>query len=131
MIESTVLNPETYPKPDSLILELFYHSTSIVVTPEQTPFHLGRDNADSGLSISCEFTSRQHCAIEFHGGKFLLNDFSRNGTFVQLNRTTAFRVQNETSPLIGSGCFKLGAVITSDDDPERILFRIKTFTKKL
>lgn len=124
MIEPTALNREAYPEPDDLALELYYRTSSIVITPEQTPFQLGRDNIQSGLPISCEFASRQHCAIEFDGGKFMLNDFSRNGTFVQLNRAQTFRILNETTPLIGAGCFKLGAEI-SIEDPDRILFRIK------
>ena len=128
MIESTALNRETSSNSDAFVLELFYRSASLVVTAEQTPFHIGRDNAESGLSISCEFASRQHCTIEFTDGKFVLKDFSRNGTFVQLNRAQTFRVFNEATPLIGSGCFKLGATMAADD-PERILFRVKYLAK--
>ncbi|RYY73210.1 MAG: FHA domain-containing protein [Gammaproteobacteria bacterium] len=129
MIESTSLNKETA-NTEPLVLELFYRSASIVITAEQTPFHIGRDNIESGLSINCEFASRQHCAIEFNDGKFVLKDFSRNGTFVQLNRAQTFRVFNEITPLIGSGCFKLGATMGLDD-PERILFRVKHSAKKM
>ena len=129
MTESTALNRENPTKSDGLVLELYYNNASIVVTAEQTPFHLGRDTSDKGLAISCEFASRQHCVIEFQDGKFVLKDFSRNGTFVQLNRSQTFRVHNEVTPLIGSGCFKLGATMTLDD-AERILFRIKHFAKK-
>ena len=127
MMESTALNMEPYPKPDGLVLELYYHNTSIVVSPEQTPFHLGRDNMESGLSVRSEFASRQHCTIEFHGDKFVLKDFSRNGTFLQLSHTQTFHIQNETTLLMGGGCFKLGAGI-STDDPDRILFRVKAKT---
>jgi adenylate cyclase len=129
MIEPTSLNKETS-NTEPLVLELFYRSASIVVTEDQTPFHIGRDNTESGLSISCEFASRQHCTIEFNDGKFVLKDFSRNGTFVQLNRAQTFRVFNEITPLIGSGCFKLGATMAADD-PERILFRVKHSARKM
>jgi hypothetical protein len=125
--ESTTLNREPSPKSDGLVLELYYHNSSIVITAEQTPFHMGRDNIEPGLAINCEFSSRQHCAIEFHDDKFILKDFSRNGTFVQLNRSQVFRVHNETTPLIGNGSFKLGANVVNDD-PERILFRVKKVT---
>ncbi len=127
--EPTALNREPSPKPDGLVLELYYHNASIVVAAEQTPFQIGRDNAESNLPVSCEFASRQHCAIEFHDDKFILKDFSRNGTFVQLNRSHVFRLLNETTPLTGSGCFKLGATMTNEDS-ERILFRVKNFVKK-
>jgi hypothetical protein len=128
--EPTALNREPSSKSDSLVLELYYHNTSIVVTEEQTPFHLGRDNTEADLPVNCEFASRLHCAIEFHDGKFILKDFSRNGTFVQLNRSQIFRVHNETTPLIGGGSFKLGAT-TTVDDAEQILFRVKNTTKKV
>jgi len=129
MTEPTALNKELSPKSDGFVLELYYQNASIVVTAEQTPFQMGRDNTESALITSCEFASRQHCAIEFHDGKFILKDFSRNGTFVQLNRSQTFRVHNETTPLIGDGCFKLGATMTIED-AERILFRVKKITKK-
>jgi predicted component of type VI protein secretion system len=129
MTESTALNRELPLNPDSLTLELYYHNASTVVTAEQTPFVMGRENVELDLTVNCEFSSRQHCAIEFHDGKFILKDFSLNGTFVQLNRSQTFRVHNETTPLIGNGCFKLGATMTADD-PERILFRVKKSTKK-
>jgi len=129
MTESTALNRESPQKSEILVLELYYQSNSIVITEQQTPFHIGRDNTESSLSISSEFASRQHCTIDFNDGKFVLKDFSRNGTFVQLNRSQTFRVFNEVTPLIGSGCFKLGATM-SVDDPERILFRVKYLAKK-
>lgn len=123
MIELTTMNTEPYPSVDKVILELYYHDKPIVISPEQTPFHIGRNNPESALSVCGEFASRQHCSIEFQGGKFVLKDGSRNGTYVQLSRTQTFRLLNEDAPLIGAGCFKLGAEIRNDD-PERILFKI-------
>ena len=129
LTQSTALNNRVPSSTsDSLVLELYYQNASTVITAEQTPFNIGRDSKKPGLSINCEFASRQHCVIEFHDGKFILKDFSRNGTFVQLNSSQIFRVHNETTPLIGGGCFKLGATTTIEDS-ERILFRVKNATK--
>ena len=125
-MESTVLNTD-YPESDKIVLELYYHGFPVMVSPEETPFEIGRNDTSAGLSVSSEFASRKHCAVEFHGGKFMLRDFSRNGTFIQLSLSQSFRIQNESTPLIGNGCFKLGAAINSDgDDGERIFFKIKT-----
>lgn len=124
-MEPTSLNTAPYPKTPDIVLELYYHASPVVIAPEQTPFCIGRDAADVGLSVNSEFASRQHCAIEFVGGKFVLRDFSRNGTFVQMSLAQSFRVQNETAPLIGNGCFKLGAAIAVND-PERIFFKTKS-----
>lgn len=129
MNEPTTLNQQAPANSNSLILELYYQNTSIVITAEQTPFSIGRDNGECNLPVNCEFASRQHCAIEFHDDKFVLKDFSRNGTFVQLNLSHIFRVHNEVTPLIGNGCFKLGATMDLVD-PERILFRVKNFVAK-
>jgi FHA domain len=129
MIELTALNPETFPKYDSLVLELYYRDIPFVISDEQTPFFIGRTNSESGLPVNGEFASRKHCVIEFKQGKFILRDFSRNGTFVQLSSAQTFRLQNEATPLIGSGSFKLGAEL-SIDDPERILFKVKAHSKK-
>lgn len=122
-VESTTLNTDLYPKVNNLVLELFYHQNTTIIAPEQTPFQIGRDDS-SGLPVSSEFASRQHCAIEYHDGKFTLRDHSRNGTFVQINLTPIFRIRDELTPLIGTGCFKLGADIATDDD-ERIFFKVK------
>jgi adenylate cyclase len=110
---------------ESLVLELFYNNRPVVILPEQTPFHLGRNNNQAELSVNCEFASRDHCVIEFHGDKFILKDSSRNGTFVQLGSSQVFHLQQEATPLIGNGSFKLGASF-STDDAERILFKVKT-----
>lgn len=110
---------------ENLVLELFYNNKPVVILPEQTPFHLGRDNNQAELSVNCEFASRNHCVIEFHGDKFILKDSSRNGTFVQLGSSQIFHLKREATPLIGNGSFKLGASFSSDDT-ERILFKVKT-----
>lgn len=123
-MESTVFNTEPYPREESVVLELYYHASPVIITPDQTPFQIGRELISAGLCVSSEFASRQHCTIDFQGGKFVLRDFSRNGTFVQLSLANSFRVQNEITPLIGNGCFKLGAAI-GVDDPERIFFKVK------
>jgi adenylate cyclase len=128
-MESTVLNTDLYSESEKIVLELYYHGFPVMVSPEETPFEIGRNDTSAGLSVSSEFASRKHCAVEFHGGKFMLRDFSRNGTFVQLSLSQSFRVQNESTPLIGNGCFKLGAAIGSDDG-ERIFFKVKTLSAK-
>ncbi len=150
MLDSTSMNLDPYPNPDNAVLELYYNNLPIIISPEQTPYPIGRDISDAGLSatgpsvaalsatgpsatgpsaaglsVTGEFASRHHCAIEFHDGKFVLKDFSRNGTFVQLTHSQIFRLKNEATPLTGGGCFKLGATIMVDD-PERILFRVKS-----
>lgn len=122
-VESTTLNTDLYPKVSNLVLELFYHQETTIISPDQTPFQIGREET-SGLPVSSEFASRQHCAIEYHDGKFSLRDHSRNGTFMQINLTPIFRIRDEVTPLIGTGCFKLGADI-APDDPECIFFKVK------
>ena len=70
-----------------------------------------------------QFASRLHCSIEFNDGKFVLKDFSRNGTFVVLGRGPSFRIKEESTPLTGFGSIKLGAEFTAED-AESILFKV-------
>lgn len=124
-MESTVLNTEPYPLTDNPVLELYYHGMALVVLPDKTPFNIGRDNSESALSVTSEFASRQHCVIDYQSDKFVLRDASRNGTFLQINLTPAFRLHHESAPLVGNGCFKLGAAM-GVNDPEVILFKLKS-----
>lgn len=125
MSDATRLNPNPFPDTTGLALELFYQNTPISITPQDTPFLIGRENPEAGLSVAGDFASRAHCCIEYHDGRFLLKDFSRNGTFLKLGSSQTIRLKDEAMALVGSGGFKLGAEMQAYD-PERILFKIIT-----
>ena len=122
MTNSTLLNPNVSGPLPMPILELFYKNRPIEVTPEQTPFLIGRENPRAALSVRGEFASREHCRIEFHEGKFLLKDISRNGTIVKLGIAPSFRLKGEVTPLMGSGSIHLGAEASATE--ACVLFKV-------
>jgi pSer/pThr/pTyr-binding forkhead associated (FHA) protein len=105
-------------------LGLLYQGKEYRIEPGDTPFVIGRDAGTCNLSIQSEYSSRKHCTIEYRDAKFVLNDRSTNGTYVQLGRTENLRVHNESVPLIGHGCFRLGRDFRPDD-PDLIHFVIR------
>ena len=122
MTNSTLLNPQVSAPLQLPVLELFYKNRPIEVAPEKTPFLIGRENPRAALSVRGEFASREHCRIEFHEGKFLLKDCSRNGTIIKLGIAPSFRLKGELIPLTGSGSIHLGAEASTTE--ACILFKV-------
>jgi len=108
----------------SHVLGLLHRGREYHIRPEDVPFVIGRDGELCDLCIANEYGSRRHCVIEYRDSKFVLRDRSTNGTYVQLGRADNVRVHNETTPLIGQGCFKPGQDFRSDD-PDLIHFVIR------
>lgn len=104
-------------------LGLLYRGREYSIAPTDTPFVIGRDEHND-LCVSNEYSSRQHCSIEFREAKFVLSDNSTNGTYLRLGRTENLRVHRETAPLAGRGCFKPGRNFSADD-PDLIHFVIR------
>ena len=53
--------------------------------------------------------SRPHARVEFRNGKFVLVDFSSNGTFLRVDGERDVVLHREAAPLRGSGWIFLGA----------------------
>src|SRR5438876_7503 len=77
-------------------LDLLYRGREYHIEASDTPFVIGRDSGGCNLCIASEYSSRRHCTIEYREAKFVLNDCSTNGTYLQLGRTENLRVHNET-----------------------------------
>lgn len=111
--------------PQKIYLGLLYLGKEYAIKPGDAPFVIGRDEDSCHLCIRNRYSSRKHCTIEYSGTKFVLSDNSTNGTYLQLGRAHNLRVHNESVPLIGHGCFKLGKDFRPDD-PELVHFVIRT-----
>jgi len=71
-------------------------------------FVAGREKSKVSFEINHSKVSRRHCTISLKQGKFILEDHSTNGTYVEhSDRPTTF-VHRESYALIGSGALKLG-----------------------
>jgi class 3 adenylate cyclase len=72
----------------------------------------GRDNS---LVVSDAMASRQHAKIELRRGKFVLSDFSMNGTWVTGSDGRELRLHREETILLGAGRIAFGHPTTAPD----------------
>jgi class 3 adenylate cyclase len=89
------------------------------LTPENTPFIIGRD-LECNLTINGTMVSRQHAVIEFRRNKFVLRDQSTNGIYIRPQQGSAFYIRREEVPLTGEGEISLGKLV--DDRPALNIF---------
>lgn len=89
-------------------LVLTTNNQTITITPDQTPFIIGRDTDCTHLHVSVGLASRDHCHIVYRRGKYVLLDNSTNGTFVTPANQAEIYLRREELPLMTSGSFSLG-----------------------
>jgi hypothetical protein len=81
----------------------------------------GRD-ARSHIVVSSQLASRRHCTISRHEGGFVLQDHSRNGTYLTVAGEGELFVHSHGAPLGKEGWICLGA--SADDSDEVIQYRL-------
>ncbi len=84
------------------------------ISPEQTPFVIGRDPDKSALQINTAQASREHCHIDFRRGKYLLVDHSTNGTYVSTLGEREIYLRREELPLSRQGSISIGQPSTGN-----------------
>ena len=89
------------------------------LTPENTPFIIGRD-LECNLTINGTMVSRQHAVIGYRRNKFILRDQSTNGIYIRPQQGSAFYIRREEAPLTGEGEISLGKLV--DDRPALNIF---------
>jgi hypothetical protein len=92
--------------PQTGSLKLRYFELMFEITATTTPFKIGRDARN--IIIDSNFSSRDHCSIEFRRGKYVLIDHSTNGTYVKFNGSDELYLRREELPLTGSGQISIG-----------------------
>lgn len=95
------------PTSDAVYLHLSYLDISGVLEPSGMTVTLGRDPG-CDLRIHTEFSSRKHATIRFRGGSYLIEDHSRNGTYVILETENELHITGATMELSGAGIISLG-----------------------
>jgi adenylate cyclase len=88
-------------------LMMRYRQKVIALNEKQKSVILGRGDA-CDLLIYNTFASRQHARIECSFGKFLLTDFSANGTYIRFSDNQVIQLSNQQIVLHGSGTISLG-----------------------
>lgn len=79
----------------------------LTISPEQTPWQLGRARQNHTI-VESTFASREHCHILYRRGKYVLIDHSTNGTYVTPAGQREIYLRREELPLEGAGQFSLG-----------------------
>jgi len=96
-------------------LYLTYHNTIKDLGSKTHGIILGRSK-DCDLMVTSDLSSRHHAQLVYRKGKFVLIDQSTNGTFVKAQGGKEVYVQQEETPLSGSGFISLGKAVTVDNE---------------
>lgn len=93
-----------------------YQGRDFSLTPEATPFKIGRDPDLAQLHVSTGLASREHCHIEYRRGKFILVDHSTNGTYVSVGNRPEIYLRREELPLAEQGSIGIGQTLKECDE---------------
>jgi len=104
--EVTQVNSIRIVKPRSFLLTIRYHTQQNRFNPMLVRYLFGRSNNCDQI-IDHPTISREHAEILFLNGRFLLRDFSTNGSvIIQGNKVT--QLHRSSTELIGDGEIYLG-----------------------
>lgn len=104
------------------VLKLRYRDQILQVGTGQSGFTIGR-NPENSLTVSDDYTSRQHAQIFVRKGKFVFVDQSTNGSFIVLPDGSHTFIQREEYLLFNRGWIGLGE-LRLPDHPDVIYFEI-------
>jgi len=88
-------------------LELSVGQTSVVVDVENPVCTLGRA-VDNDIVIESDSASRNHASVELSRGRFVLTDFSTNGTYLMSDEADMGQVRRQSVTLDSYGTIGLG-----------------------
>ncbi len=98
---------------DKLILT--YRGRVLELDPLSPVFTLGRD-PNSSLVVEGDWVSRNHAAIEYKRGYFVISDRSMNGTYVKLGEDDELRLHRDETQLRKTGIISLGQTMAENPD---------------
>ncbi len=119
----SAISDDTQTMPPGGLLELQYRDQRVGISPNHTPFIVGRDHGIAHLQVLSTVASRDHFRIEYRRGKFILADNSTNGTWVQLEGHEPAYLRREELPLTGPGMISVGQAIDLEN-PHLIRFSL-------
>lgn len=116
-IELLAIHKESGSRRPHTFLRLQFGGTTILRRREVEYVSLGRDPA-SHIVVTHRLVSRHHCTISREASGFVLQDHSRNGTFVVIGAEGETFVHSEAAPLGKEGWISLGV---SADECEQVI----------
>ena len=125
--QNTDANRELIKKIDAnfLRVELYFKDQHFLLSRDDLPFIVGREDSSCHVVNNSATTSRIHCIICFKEHRIGILDQSKNGTAVKLGRSEPVLVHNEFFPLSGQGYIKPGAKIELTDN-DLIMYKVIT-----
>ena len=95
------------------VLKLTYRASNgeskrQMISPDDTPFSIGRSGSSCRLEIFKGFVSREHCEILYEHDRFILRDHSSNGTYITTDSGQTIFIRRGEFPLASSGSFAVG-----------------------
>ncbi len=73
---------------------------------------IGR-TGENNLVVPQAMVSRQHARLDYRGGRFVLTDYSTNGTYIVPDRGATAMVHRDSVQLSASGFLGLGEAVTA------------------
>lgn len=122
---STRIGFPEFRKPAATRKELLlrYQQQALTLNEQHKSIVLGReDNCE--LCIRSSFASRQHARIEFSFGKFVITDYSANGTYIRFSDNQEVHLSHQEMILHGTGMISLGQPF-SDHPTETIEYLVQ------
>jgi hypothetical protein len=96
-------------------LQLTYQGKDYVIEASGSPFIVGRGR-DCQLKVMAQHVSRHHFMIMNQGSNFVLEDMSRNGTFIKPYDGREVMIKQERIGLRGKGFMCPGAPASEDQE---------------
>ena len=126
------INEEDTPKPKAkakakakakkngknITIELFIKGKKHVVTTDKDSCVVGRDPS-CDIVIQNKFVSRAHAKIILKNGKFLVEDNSFNGTYINFTNGQKIHVSKDEQTLIADGSMSMGKPV--DDESKSVI----------
>jgi adenylate cyclase len=104
---TTIVPPVQRPPTETARMQIDYRGRTFTVAQQSNLLLIGRD-ASCQIVVSGAKTSRQHAALEWRRGKFVLEDRSTNGSFVLPDGGQLIHLRREELVLQGSGLIGFG-----------------------
>ena len=126
--EPTTLETVAGPLQSSLgRLVLIHRGSRIVITPDDTPFVIGR-SASCQLSIEWGTASRSHAEIAIIGSNYVLIDHSKNGTYLSGAGRPMVALSNTSAILSGQGSITIGQIGDEAEAAEHAVIQYQRLT---
>ena len=104
---TTIVPPVQRPPSESARMQIDYRGRTFTIVQQSNLMLIGRD-ASCQIVVLGAKTSRQHAALEWRRGKFVLEDRSTNGSFVLPDGGQLIHLRREELVLQGAGLIGFG-----------------------